>query len=172
MREAWKEKWVESILEHVAGGLENHDKEDAAEWLKYYLGKKYDASFILASEALGLPLVQRLDEASTEAMWSDTNINVVQQRIIRRHLKYHFGKRMFLPQMIIRADRDLYEVETQYGSYKHYKNGDQTQKPEKCPHWHRDASVVVKNKLSKLLDYTDQKEITNKFSSLNNATCT
>jgi hypothetical protein len=172
MREAWKEKWVESILEHVAGGLENHDKEDAAEWLKYYLGKKYDASFILASEALGLPLVQRLDEASTEAMWSDANINVVQQRIIRRHLKYHFGKRMFLPQMILRADRDLYEVETHYGSYKHYKNGDQTQKPEKCPYWHRDASVVVKNELIKLLDYTDPKEITNKFSSLNNSTCT
>jgi hypothetical protein len=58
MREAWREKWVESILEHVAGGLENHDKEDAAESLIYYLGKKYDASFILASEALGLPLVQ------------------------------------------------------------------------------------------------------------------
>jgi len=57
MREAWKEKWVESILEHVAGGLENHDKEDAAEWFIYFLGEKYDASFILASEALGLPLV-------------------------------------------------------------------------------------------------------------------
>ncbi len=105
-------------------------------------------------------------------MWSDANINVVQQRIIRRHLKYHFGKRMFLPQMIIRADRDLYEVETLYGSYKHKKNGDQTQKPEKCPYWHRDASVVVKNELIKLLDYTDPKEITNKFSSLKNATCT
>jgi hypothetical protein len=39
-------------------GMENHDKEDAAESLIYYLGKKYDASFILASEALGLPLVQ------------------------------------------------------------------------------------------------------------------
>jgi hypothetical protein len=108
------------------------------------LGKKYDASFILASEALGLPLVQWLDEASTEAMWSDANIDVAQQQIIRSHLKYHFGKHMFLPQMILRADWDLYEVETLYGSYKHYKNGDQTQKPEKCPYWHRDASVVVR----------------------------
>jgi hypothetical protein len=50
MREAWKEKWVESILEHVAGGPENYDKEDAAEWLIHYLGKMYDASFILALE--------------------------------------------------------------------------------------------------------------------------
>jgi hypothetical protein len=71
----------------------------------------------------------------------------------------------------IKADRDLYEVETCYGSYKYHKNGDQIQKPEKCPYWYRDASVVVKNDLSKLLDYTGQKEITSKFSSLNNATC-
>ena len=77
-------------------------------------------------------------------MWSDANIDVAQQQIIRSHLKYHFGKHMFLPQMILRADRDLYEVETLYRSYKHYKNGDQTQKPEKCPYWHRDASVVVR----------------------------
>jgi hypothetical protein len=72
-----------------------------------YLGKRYDASFILASEALGLPLVQRLDEASMEAMWSDANINVVQQRIIRKHLKFHFGKRLFLPQKKLKEDRSI-----------------------------------------------------------------
>jgi hypothetical protein len=32
MREAWKEKWVESILYHVTGGSEDHDKEYAAKW--------------------------------------------------------------------------------------------------------------------------------------------
>jgi hypothetical protein len=42
----------------MIGGTEEHDKEDAAEWLVTYLGKEYDASFILASGALGLPLVQ------------------------------------------------------------------------------------------------------------------
>ena len=34
------------------------------------------------------------------------------------------------------------------------------------------SSLVVKNELSKLLDYTDQKEITSKFSSFNNTSCT
>jgi hypothetical protein len=92
MKQARKSQWLESVLEHLTGGVEQHDKEDAAEWLVSYLGKRYDASFILASEALGLPLVQQLDEASTEAMWSDANINVVQQRIIHKHLKFHFGK--------------------------------------------------------------------------------
>ncbi len=33
MREAWKERWVESILEHLTGGSEKLDMEDAAEWL-------------------------------------------------------------------------------------------------------------------------------------------
>jgi hypothetical protein len=32
-------------------------------------------SFTLALDALGLPLVQRLDEKSTAAMWADANIN-------------------------------------------------------------------------------------------------
>jgi hypothetical protein len=172
IKQARKQQWVESILEHVTGGTEEHDKVDAAEWLVTYLGRKYDASFILASEALGLPLVQRLDEASTEAMWSDTNVNVVQQHIIRRHLKFHFGKRLFLPQRILKDDQDHYEVETQYGSYKFYKNGDTAQKPEKRPYWLQDASAVVKTELSKLLDYLDPKVITSKFSSINNHTCT
>jgi hypothetical protein len=39
---------MESILEHVSGDTEEHDKEDVAEWLVTHLGRKYDASFILA----------------------------------------------------------------------------------------------------------------------------
>jgi hypothetical protein len=78
MKQTRRLKWVESILEQLTGGVVQHDKEDAVEWLITYLGKRYDASFILASEALGLPLVQRLDEASNEEMWSDANNNVVQ----------------------------------------------------------------------------------------------
>jgi hypothetical protein len=38
MRGAWKEKWVESILEHVTGDSEVNDKEDDTEWLITYLG--------------------------------------------------------------------------------------------------------------------------------------
>ncbi len=29
---------------------------------------------------------------SAEAMWSDVDVNVAQQRIIRRHLQHHFGE--------------------------------------------------------------------------------
>ena len=119
MREAWNDRWLESILEHLTGLSENLEIENAAEWLITYLGKKYDTSFVLALEALGLPLVQRMDEASTEAMWCDANINVVQQRILRKHLKFHFGKRIFLPQTQLKVNREMYQVETMYGSYKY-----------------------------------------------------
>jgi len=175
MREAWKDRWLESILEHLTGSSENLEIENAAEWLITYLGKKYDTSFVLALEALGLPLVQRMDEASTEAMWCDANINVVQQRILRKHLKFHFGKRIFLPQTQLKVNREIYQVETMYGSYKYYKGGDRTQKPEKCPYWHRDPSAIVKNELCKLIDYSDVNDnsaSSAKLSSLNNSICT
>ena len=76
---------------------------------------------MFASKAFGVPLVQQMDSASAEAMWSDANINVVQQRIIRRHLRHHFGKRLFIPQNVFQEDREHYSVKTHYDCYKYYK---------------------------------------------------
>ncbi len=70
------------MLEHLVNRGQENDKEDVAEWLITYLGKRYDAAFTLASKALGTPVVQCLNEASVEAMGSYANINVVHQRII------------------------------------------------------------------------------------------
>jgi hypothetical protein len=89
----------------------------------------------LASEALGIPLVERMDAASAEAMWSDSNVNVVQQRIIWRHLHQHFGKQIFIPQKIFDDDQRLYSIETHYDCFKYYKGGNTLLKPEKCPYW-------------------------------------
>jgi len=174
IREAWKERWVESILEHLTGCSENLGMENAAEWLITYLCQRYDASFVLVSEALGLLLVEQMDEASTKAMWCDANINVVQQRILRKHLKFHFGKHIFLPQTQLKVNQEIYQVETMYGSYKYYKGGDRTQKPKTCPYWHRNPSAIVKNELCKLIDYSDVNDTTssNKLSSFNNSICT
>jgi hypothetical protein len=55
MDQAWKLRWIDSILDHMVPM--GNDKDDAAEWLSFFLGKKYDGAFMLASEALGLPLV-------------------------------------------------------------------------------------------------------------------
>jgi hypothetical protein len=152
MDQAWKLRWIESIMDHIASP--GTDNDAAAEFLSYFLGKKYDGIFMLVSEALGLPLVQQLDDASAQAMWSDANINVMQQRIIKRHLRYHFGKHVFIPDQDISNDTDHYNAHTTYGEYKYYKKGDQTQKAERCSYWYRDASIVVSNELARLIDHS------------------
>jgi hypothetical protein len=128
--------------------------------------EEYEGSFTLALEALGLPVVQRLDEQSTAAMWADANINYTQQRIIKKHLWLHFGKRLFIPESTFSADHMHYYIPTYYNEYKYYKNGDKLQKPEKCHYWCRDPSLVVAKELSRMLDYLDANSITTRFSSL------
>jgi hypothetical protein len=164
-KQAKKLQWIESLLDHVAGS-DQHDENDAAKWMSYYIGKKYDGPFTLALEALGLPVVQRLDEKSTLAMWADANINYTQQRIIKKHLRLHFGKRLFIPDTTFNADHEHYYIPTHYNEYKHYKNGDRMQKPERCQYWCRDPSLVVTTELSRMLDYLDPNLITTRFSSL------
>jgi hypothetical protein len=110
MEQARKLRWIDYMLEHLAGP--GFEKDDAAEWLSYFLGKRYDASYTFASEALGLPLIERLDYASAQAMWSDANINVTQQRIIKKHLRFHFGKRVFVPEKEISQDFESYFMPT------------------------------------------------------------
>jgi hypothetical protein len=39
MKQSIRLQWVESMLEHLVGGGQDNDKEDAAEWLIMYLGK-------------------------------------------------------------------------------------------------------------------------------------
>jgi hypothetical protein len=123
-RQAKKLNWMESILEHVS------EKNEAAKWMSCYLGKNYEGSFTLALDALGLPVVQRLDEKSTAAMWADDNIKYMQQRIIKRHLRLHLGKRLFIPDSAFNADHERYFAPTYYNEYRYYKKCDKTQKPE------------------------------------------
>jgi hypothetical protein len=99
-------------------------------------------------------------------MWADANINYTQQRIIKKHLRLHFGKRLFIPDTTFNADHEHYYIPTHYNEYKHYKNGDRMQKPERCQYWCRDPSLVVTTELSRMLDYLDPNLITTRFSSL------
>jgi hypothetical protein len=48
--QAWKLRQIDSILDHIVPM--GNDKDDAAKWLSFFLGKKYDGAFMLASEAL------------------------------------------------------------------------------------------------------------------------
>ncbi len=82
MEQVQQMKWIDNLLDHVAGP--GYDKNDDAEWMSYFLGKKYDATVTSALVALGFPFVNRLDYASAPAMWSDAYINVMQQCIINK----------------------------------------------------------------------------------------
>jgi hypothetical protein len=64
-----------------------------------------------------------MDEVSTKAMWSAANVNNVQQRIISKHLKFHFSKRILLPSEGFKDNRVHYIVGTFYDCYKYYWKG-------------------------------------------------
>jgi len=116
--------------------------------------------------------VKCMDEKSTAAMWTDANVNYTQQRIIKKHLRLHFGKRVFIPDSTLSSDHEQYYVPTYYNEYKYYKNGDKTQKPEQCQYWCQDPSLVVTKEIIRLLDYTDSNLTASKFRSLlSSGTC-
>jgi len=110
-----------------------------------------------------LPLVERLDDASAQSMWSNADINITQQQIKKKHLHFHFGKRVFVPEKEISQDCESYLFPTVYGEYTHYKKRDWSQKMERCSYWCIDASIVV----SKELDYSvDNSESFSKINSI------
>jgi predicted nuclease of restriction endonuclease-like RecB superfamily len=162
-------KWVEKMLAHMFGGSEA-DIEDAAQWLRYYLGKRHDVSFTLACDSLGIPLVEQMDDSGAEAMWAQANVNITQQRIIKRHLRHHFGKRVFIPEKKLSFDSEYYKVPIFFGEYKYYKDNDTSQKAEKCNYWCRDSTLVVSKELECLVDYTNDLDVINRFSSISSAT--
>jgi hypothetical protein len=161
--------WIRSLLGHIAG---KDSMEDDAQWMITYLGKHYDASFTLASAAIGLPIVECMVAPSAEAMWSDVDVNVAQQRIIHRHLQHHFGEWLFIPQTIFAEDWKHYSMDTQYDCFKYCKGGDKVLKPEKCPYWFHDPAEGFPVELAKLLDYTDSNLKATKLSSFSLSTCT
>jgi hypothetical protein len=99
-------------------------------------------------------------------------VNIVQQQIIHKHLKFHFGKRIFLPAKVFKDNRVHYNVETFYDCYKYYRDNNIMQKPEKCLYLTRDASEIVCKELTKLLDYTNSNELFSRLSSICNTICT
>ncbi len=127
MEQARMLRWINSMLDHIAGG--DFSKEYSAQWFSYYFGKVYDGPYTVASESLGILLVQQMDATNaTTAMWCDANVNVTQQRIIKRHLRLHFGKWLFIPEKILANDLEQYHIPTFYGEYKFYKNDDLMQR--------------------------------------------
>jgi hypothetical protein len=60
-------------------------------------------------------LVYLLDDANTQAIWSDANINVMQECLIKEHFSSHFGQHIFLPHQAIINDSHNYYPELLWG---------------------------------------------------------
>jgi len=50
----------------------------------------------------------------------------------KKHLQLHLGKCLIIPDTLFSLDHDHHYVPTFYNEFKYYKNGDKTQKPERC----------------------------------------
>jgi hypothetical protein len=96
-------KWVRKVLLAAS----NDDNEEvAARWLMQHLGYCYNDCFAEVACKLGLLLPPKVMDAETAAaMWEEANVPVRAQRIILRHIKEAFGRRITVP------ERQLKELE-------------------------------------------------------------
>ncbi len=93
-----RSKWMESLLCGIC-----NNEEEAAEWMMHFLGKKYENKFIEVAVHLGLLLPSKvMDAESACAMWEEANCPYKSQRVILRHLKNFFGRRITVPERFLR----------------------------------------------------------------------
>ena len=76
-------------------------EEDAAEALMAHLGHRFSASFISASEKIGMPVLhplKRMDAPTAAAMWEDAGVYLHSQRVIHRYYMHQFGHKFTVPE--------------------------------------------------------------------------
>jgi hypothetical protein len=96
-------KWVRKLL---LAASNNDNEEVAARWLMQHLGYCYNDCFVEVACKLGLLLPPKeMDAETAAAMWEEANVPVRAQRIILRHIKKAFGRRITVP------ERKLKELE-------------------------------------------------------------
>jgi hypothetical protein len=97
-----RSKWMDSLLSCIS-----ENKEEAAEWIMHLLGKKYENKFTEVAVHLGLLLPSKVMDAEAAcAMWEEANCPYKSQRVILRHLKHFFGRRIVVPERYIRELED------------------------------------------------------------------
>ena len=91
-------KWMDALLSAICD-----DKDVAAEWIIHFLGKRYEHKLTEVAIHLGLLLPSNVMDAETPcAMWEEANCPYKAQRVILRHLKNFFGRRITVPERFIR----------------------------------------------------------------------
>jgi hypothetical protein len=67
-------QWMEEIISLLANGDKGCNKEDADQWIVYYMGLHHESAFTAVAMELGHPIVQRIDPIDAHAMWTDANL--------------------------------------------------------------------------------------------------
>lgn len=99
-RNANRTGWVKRIL---LSASREEEGEVAARWILQYLGDMFNDCFADIACRLGLLLPAKVMDAETaSAMWEEGNVPLRAQRIILRHLKAFFGRRITVPESKIR----------------------------------------------------------------------
>jgi hypothetical protein len=100
-RNAKRTKWIEQLLRLNA--VDEERSEEGVAWILRFLGENYSEQFTAVAVQLGLLLAPKvMDAESACAMWEEANCPVRAQRIILRHLKHFFGRRITVPEQKIR----------------------------------------------------------------------
>jgi len=97
-------KWFDDVLLAVA---KSGSQEEAAEWIARFVGEYNHDAFVSAASSIGIIVQSKvMDAHSACAMWEEANVPVRAQRVIVRHLKNFFGRRVSVPEKAIRELED------------------------------------------------------------------
>ncbi len=70
----------------------------------------HNAAYTVASESIGIPLMQWLGAINVTAMGCDAYINITKQRKFKRHSRIRFGNRLFMPDEVFSNDLEHYYI--------------------------------------------------------------
>ena len=98
-----KSKWFNKLLMHVGGENNDESANEGAYLVSKQLCKEYETSLLLAVKEHGIRLIDKMDEVTAGAMWSDSQVTLYQQRKILKYLRYSFGSKIIIPEKKYRA---------------------------------------------------------------------
>ena len=141
-------KWFNKFLRHVGGGTDEESANEGAYVVTRELCNEYETSTLLALKEHGIPVLEKMDEVTAGAMWSDAQITLYQQRKLLKYMRYSFGSKVMIPETTVRQMGVGY-VPPEFGIYNYQKTP--STKPEKCNYWTRSLPTLLKQSTEQLL---------------------
>jgi hypothetical protein len=102
-RSMQRTKFLKNLLENLGP-----DVEVSTKWLLTALAKKSGKIYEEVARERGFITTQskKMDAHSAAAMWRDANVNLRQQRAIKRHLGAYFGAQLMVPESEVKEQID------------------------------------------------------------------